>query len=120
MGLSPSRFQKPVAVTEILDSLRYIDMRNCAGNTSLTVTLPIGKINDEQMIDFFYGAAKSGVQGLQINCVSRAMLLDAQRHPENYRYLIVRVCGFSMYFVRLSKEYQDEFISRLSAEASVC
>jgi formate C-acetyltransferase len=68
------------------------------------------------MIDFFYGAAQSGAQGLQLNCVSRAMLLDAQKHPENYRHLIVRVCGFSMYFVLLSKEYQDEFISRLSAE----
>ena len=119
MGLSPSRFQKPVAVTEILDSLRYIDMTNCAGNTSLTATLPIGKMDGEQMIEFFFGAAKSGVQGLQLNCVSREMLLDAQKHPENYRHLIVRVSGFSMYFVLLSKEYQDEFISRLSAEESV-
>lgn len=117
MGLSPSRFQKPVAVTEILDSLRYMDITNCAGNTSLTVTLPMGKINGEQMMEFFYGAAKSGVQGLQLNCVSREMLLDAQKHPENYRHLIVRVSGFSMYFVLLSKEYQEEFISRLSAEA---
>ena len=116
MGLSPSRLQKPVAVTEILDSLRYMDMTNCAGNTSLTLTLPIGKINSEQMIEFFYGAAKSGAQGLQLNCVCREMLLDAQKHPENYRHLIVRVCGFSMYFVLLSKEYQDEFISRLSEE----
>ena len=116
MGLSPSRFQKPVTVTEILESLRYINIANCAGNTSLTVTLPVGKINGEQMIDFFYGAAKSNAQGLQFNCVSREMLLDAQKHPENYRHLIVRVCGFSMYFVLLSKEYQNEFISRLSAE----
>ncbi len=40
------------------------------------------------------------------------MLRDAQEHPENYRDLIVRVAGFSAYWVELAKPIQDEIIAR--------
>ena len=52
---------------------------------------------------------------LQLNCVSRETLIDAQRHPEKYPDLRVRVSGFSGYFVRLPKTIQDEIISRTVA-----
>ena len=52
---------------------------------------------------------------LQLNCVSRETLIDAQRHPEKYPDLRVRVSGFSGYFVRLPKTIQDEIISRMVA-----
>ena len=116
MGLSPSRYQKPVSVTEILDGMRYIDLTNYAGNTSLTVTLPAGKMDRERMTEFFYATASYGVQALQINCVDKETLLKAQKEPENYGHIIVRVCGFSAPFVLLSEEYQNEFITRLSME----
>ena len=95
MGISPSRFQNSVTVTEILDSLRYMDLKKCAGNASLTLTLPAGHIDRETLTDFFYAALSCGVQALQLNCVSRETLLKAQKEPENYGHIIVRVCGFS-------------------------
>ena len=49
---------------------------------------------------------------LQLNTVNRERLLDAQQHPENYRNLIVRVWGWSGYFVELDKCYQDHIIRR--------
>jgi len=49
---------------------------------------------------------------VQFNCVSGETLRDAQLHPENYRNLIVRVAGFSAYFVHLDREIQDEIIRR--------
>jgi len=49
---------------------------------------------------------------IQFNIVDTKMLRDAQLHPENYRDLIVRVAGFSAYFVELSKPIQDEVIAR--------
>ena len=52
---------------------------------------------------------------LQLNCVSRETLIDAQKHPEKYPDLRVRVSGFSGYFVRLPKSIQDEVISRTVA-----
>ncbi|KAJ4461432.1 4-hydroxyphenylacetate decarboxylase-activating enzyme fusion protein [Paratrimastix pyriformis] len=49
---------------------------------------------------------------IQFNVVDSEMLRDAQAHPENYRDLIVRVAGFSAFFVELSKPIQDEVIRR--------
>ena len=53
-----------------------------------------------------------GGHQLQLNAVNRDKLIDAQKHPEKYRNLIVRVWGWSGYFVELSKEYQDHIIKR--------
>ncbi|MCX6844850.1 MAG: formate acetyltransferase [candidate division WOR-3 bacterium] len=49
---------------------------------------------------------------LQFNVVDTAMLRDAQAHPQNYRDLIVRVAGFSAFFVELSRSIQDQIIAR--------
>ena len=49
---------------------------------------------------------------VQFNCVSSETLQDAQMHPENYRDLVVRVAGFSAFFIHLDKSVQDEVIKR--------
>jgi pyruvate-formate lyase len=49
---------------------------------------------------------------IQFNVVNSDMLRDAQKHPERYRDLIVRVAGFSDYFVDLSVDLQNEIIKR--------
>lgn len=49
---------------------------------------------------------------MQFNCIDNATLLAAQRHPADYRDLIVRVAGYSAFFVELCKDVQDEIISR--------
>lgn len=49
---------------------------------------------------------------IQLNCISNETLLDAQKNPENYRDLLVRVSGFSAYFTHLPKEVQQEVIDR--------
>jgi formate C-acetyltransferase len=53
-----------------------------------------------------------GGKHMQFNVVTRDTLLDAQTHPENYRDLVVRVAGYSAYFVQLSRAVQDEIIGR--------
>lgn len=53
-----------------------------------------------------------GGKHVQFNVVGRHMLLKAQKQPENYHDLVVRVAGFSAYFVQLSKQVQDEIIAR--------
>ena len=55
---------------------------------------------------------RRGGHQIQLNTVNRDRLLDAQKHPENYRNLIVRVWGWSGYFVELDKCYQDHIIRR--------
>ena len=53
-----------------------------------------------------------GGHQMQLNAVNRERLLDAQKHPENYRNLIVRVWGWSGYFVELNEVYQNHIIKR--------
>jgi len=54
-----------------------------------------------------------GGQEMQINCADSEMLRDALVHPERYPDLVVRVAGFSEYFVALSRDMQDELIARV-------
>ncbi|MBQ7064575.1 MAG: glycyl radical protein [Firmicutes bacterium] len=49
---------------------------------------------------------------MQFNVVSRETLIDAQKHPENYRSLVVRVAGYSALFTTLSRSLQDDIINR--------
>ena len=53
-----------------------------------------------------------GGQEVQINCVSRETLMDAMEHPDNYRNLVVRVSGFSAYFVTLDPAVQRDILHR--------
>lgn len=53
-----------------------------------------------------------GAFHVQFNCISSEILRDAQKHPENYRDLLVRVAGYSTQFVNLSRSMQDAIIAR--------
>ncbi len=55
---------------------------------------------------------RHGGHQLQLNAVNREKLLAAQKEPEKYKNLIVRIWGWSAYFVELDREYQDHVISR--------
>lgn len=57
-----------------------------------------------------------GGQEMQINSVSRDILSDAIEHPENYKSLVVRVSGFSAYYVALEKDVQHDILSRTEQE----
>jgi formate C-acetyltransferase len=63
---------------------------------------------------FLRGYIENGGTALQINVVDANMLRDAQRHPEDYRNLLVRVTGYNAYFTTIGKELQDEIIARES------
>jgi pyruvate-formate lyase len=54
----------------------------------------------------------NGATHVQYNFIDKQVLLDAQKHPEQYKDLIVRVAGYSAYFVNLTREVQDDIIGR--------
>lgn len=66
----------------------------------------------EKFKAFLRGYAHNGGTALQINILDADMLTDAQKHPCNYRHLLVRVTGYNAYFTSLGKELQDEIIMR--------
>jgi len=75
--------------------------------SALKTTADLRKLSD--LIRTYFAL---GGKHIQFNVVTRETLLDAQQHPENYRDLIVRVAGYSAYFVSLGKVVQDEVIRR--------
>ena len=67
------------------------------------------------LVKFFI---ERGGHQLQINTINRETLMDAQAHPERHRHLIVRVWGWSGYFIELEKTYQDQIIKRVELGVS--
>lgn len=113
-GLTPSRLHKIPSVTSVINSLTHLDGSKMAGNSVINIILPsvAGGMTLDTCEAFLRGAATSAMQSLQLNCVTKEELLDAQKHPEKYPNLIVRVCGFSARFTALSPEWQQEVLSR--------
>jgi pyruvate-formate lyase len=63
---------------------------------------------------FLRGYIENGGSALQINLINADLLRDAQKNPENYRNLLVRVTGYNAYFTSIGRELQNEIISRES------
>ena len=98
-------------VNDVINSMASLDGSTMAANSVVNIILP-NNISVDNCTAFLYAIAGSAIQSLQLNCTSREELLDAQKHPEKYPDLIVRVTGFSAKFTCLSSEWQEEVITR--------
>ena len=73
------------------------------------------KISDAQidnLVGLLDGYAEKGGHHLNVNVFTKETLLDAQKHPDKYRSLVVRVAGYSALFTTLSRSLQDDIINR--------
>lgn len=96
------------------------DLKNRASrllNIKMSPASVQGETGTERLIAFIRAWRDLKLWHLQFNIINQKTLLDAQKKPENYRSLLVRVAGYSAYFVQLSPNLQDDIILRTENES---
>lgn len=113
---SASLFARLDGPVSVVDSFTSPELGGVMNGGPLTLEFqksmfdaPDGIEKVAQLVRYF---VRRGGHQLQLNAVCRETLLDAQKHPEKYPHLIVRVWGWSAYFVELDKCFQDQVIRR--------
>ncbi|NHJ86056.1 MAG: glycyl radical protein, partial [Asgard group archaeon] len=114
-GISPVQGVDTKGPTAVLKSASKIDHVRTGGtllNQKFSPNYFATNEGIEKLGQLIRGYFKLGGHHIQFNVVSADTLREAQKHPEKYRDLIVRVAGYSDYFINLGKKLQDEIIKR--------
>ena len=114
-GISPVQGADREGPTAVIKSAAKMDQLKTGGtllNQKFTPSLLEGEKGLESLTHLIRGYFKLGGHHIQFNVIKAETLRAAQKNPEEYQNLIVRVAGYSDYFNNLSKTLQDEIISR--------
>ncbi len=117
-GISPSQGADTEGPTATLLSLanttesKYEEVESRLFNVKLSPQSVAGDLGTRKLASLIRTWCDLKLWHMQFNIVNSQTLIDAQKHPEKYRNLLVRVAGYSAYFVDLSKDLQNEIIAR--------
>jgi len=103
-------------VTSLINSVTKINLSQFPNGTVLDIMLHPSSVRGPEGLETILAIVKShfaqGGMAIQFNIFDRAMLRDAQKHPEKYANLQVRVCGWNVRFIDLAPDEQDIFIAK--------
>ncbi len=116
-GSSPTSGTDHLGPTAVFKSVSKLPTGEILGGVLLNQKLTPGtmrKPSDKLKLISILRTFFSNLKGwhVQYNIVSRETLMEAKKHPENYRDLVVRVAGYSAFFTTLAPEMQDDIIAR--------
>ena len=115
-NFSPSLFARIQGPLSVMQSFTVQHFDRAINGGPLTLEFAASMFTEEDSIrkiaQFVKAYIAMGGHQLQLNAVNTQKLLDAQAHPENHRQLVVRIWGWSAYFVELDREYQDHVLKR--------
>lgn len=115
-GIGPVPQRDQSGPTALLQSVGKMDHIGLSGGSILNIKFNPEVVRAEKglanLVSFVRSFVQLGVWHCQFNIVETETLRDAQRHPEKYPDLLVRVAGYSAYFTGLSKDLQDSIIKR--------
>lgn len=115
-GISPNQGTDTEGMGAVLKSIANIPHGRFTQGTLLNVKMDTTFRDDpdstKQLMNYLRTLCSLGVFHTQLNVVDTETLLEAQKHPEDYSGLLVRVAGYTAYFTELGKEVQDDIISR--------
>ena len=115
-GVSPSAGKDVSGPTAAANSVSRLDHYIASNGTLFNQKFHPSALSGRRGLENFVGLVRSFFDQkgshMQFNVVSRETLLDAQKNPEQYKHLVVRVAGYSALFTTLSKSLQDDIIRR--------
>lgn len=112
---SPQQGADVCGPTATMNSVAKLDPMYMEGpllNMKFSPAMLVGTDAKRKFADLIATYFDQGANQVQFNILDRKTLLEAQRHPDQYRNLVVRVAGYSAFFVELTSAVQDEIISR--------
>lgn len=115
-GVSPSGGTDFNGPGSVLKSVARIPHARFVQGTLLNMKIEPAMLNTEngitQMMNLLKSMCSLGVYHVQFNVIDQEKLIRAQQYPDEYKGLLVRVAGYTAYFVELGKDVQDEIIGR--------
>ena len=115
-GVSPSAGRDVNGPTAAANSVSRLDHYIASNGTLFNQKFHPSALSGREGLEKFVALIRAYFDQkgshMQFNVVSRETLLDAQKHPEQYKHLVVRVAGYSALFTTLSKSLQDDIINR--------
>ncbi|MBI9087398.1 MAG: formate C-acetyltransferase/glycerol dehydratase family glycyl radical enzyme [Desulfobacterales bacterium] len=112
-GITPSNGAALNGPTAVLNSATKLPLSRVTNGLNLNMRFAGSRIRSQALLDLMKGYFKRGGAQVQFNMVETEQLKAAQKEPEKFRDLVVRISGYSALFVNLSDIAQSEIISRM-------